>query len=372
MTSSVQAIEPSTFPWFDYARYTFSLGLRRGHEAWLSGHSASEYDREQRRIVVNGGMSDQARTAYAKVDAILEAADLGRGDVVRIVENVTTAGRDAYAEAAAVRTELFGDRPAVCVTSVDRLLRPTAWLEVEVVAARGAQAHTDTSGARAVDAHGVVYLSGIGGDGPGDDVRAQTVLAIGQLGDRLHAVGLTLADVAHVELAVVARHDSAPALQELAQAFGNEFPALVVRRPEHLLHDDQAVAMTVTATRHSPQRLGGSATGGPAAVRAGSRLWFAGASALVDGPLPRGVVAQCDALYARLLEILDEAGGGPERMLKTIEYVRPDALADYRGVAAVRERLLVAPYPASTGAVCVTNEHPDALLEVAAMALLEE
>jgi len=372
MTSSLQAIEPSTFPWFDYARYTFSLGLRRGDEAWLSGHSASEYDRDRGRIVVNGGMTDQARTAYAKVDAILEAAGLGRGDVARIVENVTAAGRDAYAEAAAVRTELFGDRPAVCVTSVDRLLRPAAWLEVEVVAARGAEAHTDTTGARAVDAKGVIYLSGLGGDGPRGNVQAQTALALEQLGHRLQAVGLTVADVAHLELAVVARHDSVPALQELARAFGRGLPAVVIRRPEHLLRDDQTVAMTVTATRHAPQRLGESATGGPAAVRAGSRLWFAGASALVHGPLPRGVVAQCETLYARLLEILHEAGGGPERMLKTIEYVRPDGLADYRGVAAVRERLLVAPYPASTGAVCVANEHPEALLEVAAMALLEE
>ena len=110
----MKAIRPSRFPWFDYSRYTFSLGLQIGGRAWLSGHSASEYE-EGAGIVVRGGMEQQTRTAYAKIGAILEEAGLGYGDVHRVVEYVTATGIDHYAEASGVRDEIFGShRPAVC------------------------------------------------------------------------------------------------------------------------------------------------------------------------------------------------------------------------------------------------------------------
>ena len=79
------AIKPRRFPWYDYERYTFSLGLSVGERTFLSGHSASEYDAGAREIVVKGGMREQARTAWAKIEAILEAAGRSQADVVRVV-----------------------------------------------------------------------------------------------------------------------------------------------------------------------------------------------------------------------------------------------------------------------------------------------
>ena len=38
------AIKPAHFPWFDYSRYSFSLGLKTPAGVYLSGHTASEYD----------------------------------------------------------------------------------------------------------------------------------------------------------------------------------------------------------------------------------------------------------------------------------------------------------------------------------------
>jgi len=97
------AIRPESFPWFDYSRYSFSLGLSLGPDrATLSGHSASEYDPDRSRIVVNGDMACQTRTAYRKIERILGAAGLGLEDVVRVVENVTVAGMDHYAQAETV------------------------------------------------------------------------------------------------------------------------------------------------------------------------------------------------------------------------------------------------------------------------------
>ena len=135
------ALKPRHFPWYDYSRYTFSLGLSVGARTMLSGHSASEYDRGAREMVVRGGMREQARTAWAKIAAILEAGEQSLADVVRVVEYVTPEGIERYAEAAAVRGELFGDnRPALSTVVVNRLLRPQALIEIEVEAERAASA----------------------------------------------------------------------------------------------------------------------------------------------------------------------------------------------------------------------------------------
>ncbi len=48
------------------------------------------------------------------------------------------------------------------------------------------------------------------------------------------------------------------------------------------------------------------------------------------------------------------------------------ACAAYRGVAAVRERMLRAPWPASTGAVCSGLLRPEFLLEVFPTAVVPE
>ncbi|MEO8546359.1 MAG: RidA family protein, partial [Burkholderiaceae bacterium] len=121
---TITAITPRHFPWFDYQRYSFSLGLKTDRGAYLSGHTASEYDAQIRKIVVRGSMTDQVRTAYAKIGAILEAAGMGFNDVVRIVEYVRPEGIERYAEAAAVRAEIFGaHQPTVNTVPVKSLLR---------------------------------------------------------------------------------------------------------------------------------------------------------------------------------------------------------------------------------------------------------
>jgi enamine deaminase RidA (YjgF/YER057c/UK114 family) len=121
----LQALKPPRFPWFDYSRYSFSLGLKADSYTILSGHSASEYDAQAGAIVVKGGMAQQTRTAWDKIATILEAGGQSLADVVRAVEYVTPAGIERYAEAAQARAEAFGaNRPAVNTVVVKSLLRP--------------------------------------------------------------------------------------------------------------------------------------------------------------------------------------------------------------------------------------------------------
>jgi len=130
------ALTPRRFPWYDhYSRYTFSLGLNAGERSLLSGHSASEYDASAREMIIRGGMREQSRTAWAKIEAILESGGKNLANIIRVIEYVTPQGIERYAEAAQVRSELLGDiRPAVSVVVVNRLLREQALIEIEVEA----------------------------------------------------------------------------------------------------------------------------------------------------------------------------------------------------------------------------------------------
>jgi len=83
------------------------------------------------------------------------------------------------------------------------------------------------------------------------------------------------------------------------------------------------------------------------------------------------VVAQAEYTYQNVLKVLAAAGGGPQHLAKTIEYVTPAALAAYRGVAEVRARLLREPFPASTGLVCEALLRPEMQIEVDPFAVLD-
>jgi enamine deaminase RidA (YjgF/YER057c/UK114 family) len=127
---SFTPLKPARFPWFDYSRYSFSLGLKRASGTYLSGHTASQFDPDAKRIVVRGSMNEQVRTAYAKIGAILEAGGLSFADVTRVVEYVRPEGIERHAEAAAVRAQLVDDKPIVDTVPVKSLLRHEAFIAV--------------------------------------------------------------------------------------------------------------------------------------------------------------------------------------------------------------------------------------------------
>lgn len=321
-----RALEPAHFPWFDYSRYTFSLGLELGGRAWLSGHSASEHDPESGHIVVRGSMADQTRTAYAKIAAILGAADLALRDATRIVEYVTTEGIEHYAEAASVRDEILGGRvPAVSTVVVNRLLRPQALIEVEVTAG---------------PAGDLVYLPSVAAAGPAEAFAAALAL-LGQL------------DLGREHVAKTVWY-TAPGTAEPPSGPAASTHVILSR----LQHPGVRVSLDVVASRAPLEQNGG-------AVRTGDVVLVSGATGAGDD-----VASQAGDAIARVIASLAAFGGRPEHLVKTIEYVTPDGLARYREVAGVREKLLVSPYPASTGAVCESLPAPGAQFLVDALAVL--
>jgi enamine deaminase RidA (YjgF/YER057c/UK114 family) len=374
------AIRPKTFPWFDYSRYTFSLGLDQGGKAFLSGHSASTYDAEAGRIVVRGGLADQTRTAYAKIEAILGAAGYSLKDVVRVVEYVTVKGIDSYAEARAVRDEVVGTRPAVCTVCVDSLLRPEALIEVEVVADK-------QEGSGGVGPDGIVYLPScepVDGNGrriAAGDLVAQTEAVFDRAESLLSGAGLGLANVAKtVDYITPDALDDYRATARVRRArLGPVYPGATGIIMSRLKSKDALIQVDFIASRHELAQVNPGwdrykkLTYSPA-VKAGNVLFMSGQAAL-DPETERAVhaddvVAQAEYTYTNILAVLRAAGGGARNLVKTVEYVTPAGLARYRETAAVRSRLLEEPYPASTGIVCKQLLRPEFAIEVDPTAIL--
>jgi enamine deaminase RidA (YjgF/YER057c/UK114 family) len=377
----IAAIRPERFPWFDYSRYTFSLGLDLGGAALLSGHSASEYDADGKRIVVKGGLADQTRTAFAKIEAILTAARFSLGDIVRVVEYVTTRGIADYGEAERVRREILGETdPAVNTVCVNGLLRPEALIEIEVVAAK-----QPTPAATAVD--GTVYLSSqlplddagrLVGDG---DVVAQTRAVYERAGRALRAADLGWDRVTKtVEYIVPAAMRSYRETGQVRREhLGPVYPSAAGIVMERLARADALIQVDFIASRNPPVAVNpgweryAKLTYSPA-VRAGNVLFLSGQAALDPATeravAPGDIVAQAEYTYDNILTVLRAAGAGPESLVKTVEYVTREGLQRYRETAGVRSRLLREPYPASTGIVCDRLLRPEFLIEVDPLAII--
>ena len=383
-------IKPAYFPWFDYSRYSFSLGLKVGANVYLSGHTASEHDPATKRMVVRGDMSAQVRTAWKKIGALLEAAGYGYADVVRVVEYLRPEGIERYAEAAAVRAEVLGpNRPAVHTVPVKSLLRPDAFLEIEVTA--GPVGTTIALGdglPSARESAGVVFLpSVLPTDAQGKvigagDIGAQTQAIFEKAGRMLAATGLSFANVVKtVDYLLPAGLSGYKATGKIRRQFlGPVYPGAAGILMPRLCHPDALIQYDFIATRDLPVAINPGwdryqkLTYSPA-VRAGKLLFMSGQGSL-DPATERvvfdgDVVGQAEYTYSNIIKVLEAAGAGPHNLVKTIEYVTPAALARYREVAGIREKLLRQPFPASTGLVCEALLRPEMQIEVDPFAILD-
>lgn len=372
---SFTAIKPARFPWFDYSRYSFSLGLQSGSGTYLSGHTGSEYDLAAKRIVVRGTMTDQVRTAYAKIGAILEAGGLRYHDVTRIVEYLRPEGIERHAEAAAVRAQLFdANQLTVNTVPVKSLLRPEAFIEIEVTAGTAASGAVYLPTVQPVDDQGNIVGTG--------DVVAQTQAIFERAGRMLTALGLGFDRVVktldYITPAGLSNYKLTGKIRR--QYLGPVYPAAAGILMPRLMHPEALIQYDFIASREAAVAVNPGweryrkLTYSPA-VRAGKLLFMSGQGSL-DPATERvlfdgDVVAQAEYTYGNILKVLEAAGGGPQHLVKTIEYVTPAALARYREVAGVREKLLREPWPASTGLVCEALLRPEMLIEIDPFAVLE-
>lgn len=393
---TLSAIKPADFPWFGYEGFTFSLGLTEGDNAWTSGHTSARHDETIGKMTVEGSMEAQARIAYAKCLAILEAAGFGPEDVTRISENITVAGLEAYEDAAGVRRELMGERAVVRTVVVERLVRRAAWIEVELHAVKGGgaelraasqarEAGTWQASSITEGQDGVVYLPTVTPiDEHGDvvfagDFVAQYRYVLEKAGAMLESVGLSLGhavttyDYSTPDTRSVYRGTHRVRKELLGNNDAGVYPGAGGILMSRLHAPGALVALDVTASRHPLELVNpgwsryDTLTYAPG-IKAGRTLFMSGFAsldmesqqALHEGDLR----AQAEVTYGAILHLLEHAGLGPEHLVETTEYCVASYVGDYRAVADVREQLLGPPWPASTGALCHSLLRPEFGLEV--------
>jgi enamine deaminase RidA (YjgF/YER057c/UK114 family) len=397
---TLAGIAPASFPWFPYEGYTFCLGLSEGDAAWTSGHTASALDADLGKLTVVGDMERQARVAYEKVLTILAGAGLGVGDVTRITENVTISGLGDYSAAEGVRRELFGaHEPTVRTVVVERLVRSTAFLEVELHAIAGGgrelviasaeRRAAEWTRASVTEGHdGAVYLpTMVPIDTHGDivfagDFASQYAYCLERADALLQQAGLG------IDSAVTTYDYSTPATRSVYRSthkvrksmLGGQgvYPGAGGILMSRLHHPESLVAIDVTASRHPLELVNpgwsryDTLTYAPG-IKAGRTLYMSGFASLdmesQQAMHPGDLGAQAEVTFGAILHLLEYAGLGPENLLETTEYCTLAALPTYREVAPVRERLLRAPWPASTGAICAELLRPEFMLEVFPTAL---
>jgi len=275
---------------------------------------------------------------------------------------------------------------------VNRLLRPQALVEIEVEAEPGEPSPRSEGGwppvwapARVTD--GFVYLSSIL---PLDD--AGTVIAAGDPAAQTRAIferaarvlgslGLGMAHVVKTVDYLVP--ETVPNYKHTAavrrEFLGPVYPAATGIIMKRVAHRGAMIQVDFIASRHQPAAVNpgwtryAQLTYSPA-VRAGEMLFIAGHAALDPEsakPVYAGDVgAQAAYVYENILRVVATAGGGPEHLAKTIEYITPAALERYREVAVVRSRILRAPFPVSTGCVCEALLRPEFQIEVDSLAII--
>lgn len=121
-------------------------------------------------------------------------------------------------------------------------------------------------------------------------------------------------------------------------------------------------------------RLSGSTRTYSPAVKKGNMLFLSGLTSLdPEGNIlwPGDIVAQTRQIFENMKDILQAARATFDDIVKTVDYIVPEALADYKATAEVRHQYFRDNYPAATGVVVNRLLKKDYLIEIDAIAIVD-
>ena len=400
--SQKRIISPENFPWLDYKRYTFSMGVEKSGLLFLSGESGSQYDPNLGRVVCRGGVVEQIRLAYEKLKTVLEAAGAGFENVVKTVDYIAPQALPEYRDTAEVRREYFkGSWPASTGIVVERLLRPDGLIEVDAVAVLDSKKEavnpgwprydrlTYHPGVRAGD---LLCISGITADRRDQLEGSSQISAVdqaaaiyGKVSEVLEEAGATRRHLAKsLEYLTPDCRKEYPSTWEVLRGFATDaVPASTevamnrLLRPEALIEVETVAVLGEGREDVTPAGWScySSVAAGPAAVRSGKYLFLSGQmgidhrTASIVGEMD--IVAQSRQAYDNIRRVVEAAGGTLADIVKTVEFVTFPGLAKYRAQADVRREVFGDVFPAATGVVVSSLSRPDALIQVDAIAILD-
>jgi enamine deaminase RidA (YjgF/YER057c/UK114 family) len=351
----MKPICPSHFPWKDYKKYTYPLGLDLGSICFLSGTSASEYDAATEKIVARGDLPTQTKTALEKIGTILTAAGYSFADTVSLIQYVTPAAFEQLNELNPLFQGHGIDLSSIHVAPVDRLMRRDALIELELIAAR-------PNACKSVSRHPYVARVDCGDDGllfigkiadgvvrqPVSEAIVEEVAAVSAA---LAAAGIGWSHVARCRLALASResHDLDEAVTELRRVL----PGLPVVPVVGVIALPAArrAQLSVEICAEEPGSQPELAAAGGGLVRRVGPLLIATGLCSDDSGLD--LVGQYERIFGAVIpELLTSEGMNMSGIIQTVEWVTADVLPSYRDTGAVRRKYLREPFPVASGLVC--------------------
>jgi enamine deaminase RidA (YjgF/YER057c/UK114 family) len=348
--TELKPITPNHYPWKDYRRYTYPLGLDLGGLAFLSGNTASSYDKATDKIVCAGDLKAQAATAIEKIRVVLEAAGYAPEDVVSVIQYMPSG---AFAERSIVEEllrKIGMGQARRHVVPVTRLLRRDALVELEVVAARPCERSLQGSAMRIMSGRDALSVFGEahGGlaEGSLEASLENEVAAVSDLLDKASCdwsqvmrCHLLLATDQPAELDRAARH-----VVGLVPQLSN-IPAIgVAALPTALGKARISLAIAGQLGAQSWPSASGSL------VRRAGRFFIATGLRAATG---EGITQQAEQIYCDMVpRLLESAGIALDGIVQTVEWLTLDALPEYKNTGPVRRNALREPFPVSSGLVC--------------------
>ncbi len=243
----------------------------------------------------------------------------------------------------------------------------------------------------AAESGGIVYLAGqtaseydpsAGGVVCKGDLLDQTRVIYEKLGVILEAAGMSFDDVVqtvdYIDPSALPQYRETGAIRR--EFLGGTPVGATGICVERLLRPDALLEVSAVAVRGEKRAINpgydryGSLTYVPGVI-AGDTLWTSGfvGSDEVDGlaSFPQDTGVQMGLTYGIVSSVLEAAGAAPSDIVKTLEYVSPQAWLQYDGGSSTaRSEFFKGEYPASTGITVNRLLRPEGHVEVEAVAVL--
>ena len=380
-----------------YSLGTCARAVDSSDTLWVSGITASESDPSGDRWSCSGDMGRQTAAAYEKLRRVMEAAGYGLADLVKMVYYMTPAALPSFNQSIGVRAGLMGVEgfPAVTAIAVERLLDEGALVELEAVAERGGKERPYYPDPRndwrlpykpAWGGGQVLWFAGVvarsyddmGNPSFPEGIVAQTRAIYKRAQRVLEEAGLKFEDVVKtVDYIVPEALDGYDGTAEVRREFfGEHLPSstnVVINQllaPGALAEIDMWAVPGGARRAIDPGRPGYEGETFHPAVQKGNMLFVSGQTGvdrtgrLADG----GVAAQAKQAFANVKNLVEASGGGLGNVVRTVEYLSPEASSAYGEVQSARRELFGADLPASTTVVVTRLLQPGALVQVEAVA----
>ena len=390
-------VDPEGAATAGYSRGACAQVVEKSGTLWVSGVTAAAPSPSDDGWTCSGGMGRQTAAAYDKLLRIMDAAGYGLSDLVKVVYYMTPEALPSFNESISVRAELMGVEglPAVTAIAVEGLLDPGALVEVEAVAERGGKErpyYPDPrndwrlpykpawGGGRVLWFAGVVARSYDDAGTPSfpQGIAAQTRAIYERARRVLQDAGLGFEDVIKtVDYVVPEALDGYEGTEDVRrEMFGESLPASTNVVINQLLAPGALAEIDLFAVSDGARRVVGAGRPGcegatyHPAVQKGSLLFVSGqtgvdsSGSLVGG----GVAAQARQAFANVAGLVEAAGGRLGNVVRTVEYLAPQAATAYRDVQDARRELFGGALPAASTVVVTRLLRPGALVQVEAVA----